>query len=479
METAMAAIKKMKPAALNVFATCLALACLVLMVLALAVLAGGCSRADNRQAAAAVQSAALSVTRPEPAAAAPASAPAQAALETPAQEPVTTADASAQTAVLTSAAQAEVWDGVYRTGSPGKNGGLVYLVEGGDYYEALIPGDTLGADDALPSGWVAPDMEDLGLIYTALQRTGKADYGEWWYFSVSKTGGKNQYFRMSDGTDTTSPAGKARKIGVRMFKDNAPAPAASVQTAATTPAAAPVQTAAPPTPAAKPPEPAKPAATEAAPKYAVGDTGPGGGIVFANAGGKYKEITMPGKEDTFAAKRKREEEHYRPLKEQIEADRKIIDQASAEGDQAKVIKLVDESNARIENYPPLSPYPAVGWRVPSMPELITVYDALKKTGKVNFGNVLYLSSSTVDYRGGGARYTRDAVSYVPGGAETPLGFPSVRFILAGGGVGSIHLMDMGDGAIILVGDELTGGDYPLGRKNFTSGEVRIPYVREF
>jgi hypothetical protein len=40
-------------------------------------------------------------------------------------------------------------------------------------------------------------------------------------------------------------------------------------------------------------------------------------------------------------------------------------------------------------------------------------------------------------------------------------------------------MNMGDGAIILVGDELSAGDYPLGYKNFSSGETRIPYVREF
>jgi hypothetical protein len=376
----------------------------------------------------------------------------------------------------------KTWDGVYRLGSPGKNGGLVYLVEGSEYYEALKPGDTLGADEALPSGWVAPDMEDFGLIRTALQQSGAADYGEWWYFSVSKSAGKNRYFRISDGTDTVSPTGKTRKLGVRLFKDEAAASATVASTiSSSATVASGISSSADTAPAQTAPA-ATQTALSAAPKYAVGEAGPGGGIVFSNAGGKYKEITMPGKEDSFAARSKREEEHYRTLSEQVEADRKVIDQASAEGNQQKVEELVNESNARIQNYPPPAPFLPAGWRVATMPELITVYDTLKKTGKVNFGNVLYLSSSTINYRGSGTKYSRNAVSYVPD-AENPgpfgPAFPGYRIILAGGGAGSVHLMNMGDGAIILVGDELSAGDYPLGYKNFSSGETCIPYVREF
>jgi hypothetical protein len=227
------------------------------------------------------------------------------------------------------------------------------------------------------------------------------------------------------------------------------------------------------------------AVSAAAPKYAIGDTGPGGGIVFANAGGRYKEITIPGREDTFTARRKREADHYRPLGEQLEADRKVIEEARAEKDQAKVEQLVDESNARIENYPPPPPFLPAGWRQATMPELIVVYDVLKKTGKVDFGNALYSSSSHLDYRGAGTKYSRNAVSYIPGavGGESPSGFPAYRIILAGGGAGSFHAMDMGNGAITVIGDDyLSAEDYTAMKvdyKNFTVAGIRIPYVREF
>ena len=87
-----------------------------------------------------------------------------------------------------------------------------------------------------------------------------------------------------------------------------------------------------------------------------------------------------------------------------------------------------------------------------MPELIEVYDLFKKTGKVNFGNVVYGSSSTIDYLRRGEKYSRWPVAYIPGLTDTeePFLFPDVRFILTGGGPSENHVMDIRDGEIFLV-----------------------------
>jgi hypothetical protein len=125
--------------------------------------------------------------------------------------------AAGQEAVAEAAAEAALSAAAgWKPGDAGPQGGFIYYAEGGDYCEALPPEKAVGVGDPLPAGWVVPDMEDLALIYEAVQKSGAADYGTAWYISVNKSGGKNRYFRMSDGQETTGAAA-GRKIGVRAF----------------------------------------------------------------------------------------------------------------------------------------------------------------------------------------------------------------------------------------------------------------------
>ncbi|GAB6391882.1 MAG: hypothetical protein MdMp014T_1255 [Treponematales bacterium] len=92
-----------------------------------------------------------------------------------------TAARDAAEAALTAAAG-------WKPGDAGPQGGFIYYAEGGDYCEALPPEKAVGAGDPLPAGWVVPDMEDLALIYEAVQKSGAA-----WYISVNKSGGKEDW----------------------------------------------------------------------------------------------------------------------------------------------------------------------------------------------------------------------------------------------------------------------------------------------
>jgi len=197
---------------------------------------------------------------------------------------------SAESVVSSSPEAAEAAP-AYKPGDPGPNGGLVYFAQDGEFYEVFPPQAAVGVNDALPAGWVTPDMEDMTLIYGAVQKSGAADYGAHWYMSVSKAGGKNQYFRFSDGQNTIDPAGGdattggVRKIGVRVFDPSAaPAPALLAESAFVKSGG---ETAAATTTAAAGTTTAVPAGTA----IAVGDKGPGGGTVFSAAGGVYKEAS--------------------------------------------------------------------------------------------------------------------------------------------------------------------------------------------
>ncbi|GHV37553.1 hypothetical protein AGMMS49546_05670 [Spirochaetia bacterium] len=288
----------------------------------------------------------------------------------------------------TQAGQATVW----KPGDPGPNGGLVYYAQDGEFYEAMAPGNTVGFNDSLPAGWTTPDMEDLGLIYQGLQKSGAADYGAVYYISVSKSGGKNRFLKMSDGAEAVGLS-TGRNVGVRKFDPSQP-PAELSAAALVIPTASPVQAAPTTAPASPAPAPASAA------KYAIGAAGPGGGIVYSASGGKYKEITRP-------------------------------------------------ENAVLVGYEP----PA-GWTIPSIPELKLAYTALH--AKVDFGSEWYLSSSGLNYRGVGTNYTRDHASLNPGQTDydrSRVLFPNASFILAGGGAGSVHLMRFTDGRIILVGED--------------------------
>jgi hypothetical protein len=185
----------------------------------------------------------------------------------------------------------------------------------------------------------------------------------------------------------------------------------------------------PPAPAAtETPAPAPAEATPSAPKYAIGAEGPGGGIVFANSGGKYKEITKP------------------------------------------------------ENAGAMFDEPSAGWRMPTMPELMQVYNALRT--KLNFGDYWYYSSSEINSAGRGEKYSRDHAMLSP--AQTEYDrirefFPDVQFILAAGGLGEFHFIRFTDGKIILAVND--GGWFANdGTGSYSvniNNDVKALYVREF
>jgi hypothetical protein len=101
-----------------------------------------------------------------------------------------------------------------------------------------------------------------------------------------------------------------------------------------------------PVPARPAPSVPQTAAQAPAKTYAIGDTGPNGGIVFSITGGKYKEITKPEAATAF---------NY------------------------------NTQNQNINNAP-------AGWKLASIPELREAWAVLHKTGKANYGNVWYRSS---------------------------------------------------------------------------------------
>jgi len=371
---------------------------------------------------------------------------------------------------------------LWYTGNIGPNGGYVYFVDYDteEFYEAFPPQSAVGVNDSLPSGWVTPDMEDLTLIYAGLQIRGIADYGANYYMSVSKSEGKNYYLRMSDG-DRVLGAPQGRKIGVRAF-DASQAPAEKLLAASGFTQSATAATAA---------TASAPAASAA--RYQIGDTGPNGGIIFSASSGKYKEITKPGKEDSVAAMGDRSFEYNRiysqlydeALKEQARTKAAYDDDPSPENN-----ALYEEASNKL-NSVGLNvsvPNPFSGWRWATMPELIEVYDLFKKTGKLNFGNVAYGSSSTIDYRNRGEKYSRGPVAYIPDlmDTEAPFLFPGVRLIPAGGGPSENHVMDMRDGEIFLVciedifniGVEYRAG-FKIGEKGLFFNELLIPMVKEF
>lgn len=445
----------------------------------------------------------------------------------------------------------------FRLGGTGPAGGLIYYIDGADLYEALPPGRVVNAADALPAGWIAADLEDLGLINDSLQKTGAADYKEFWYISANKVGGKNQYYRMTDGQKTTD-AVSGRKIGVRVSK----APEGALVSGAVVSGGGAAQGGAAAQGgtqavsgggAAQTGTPSAPQPIPAGAKYAAGDAGPNGGIIFAYSNGKYLEITKPENavlvyKDPARVKANRAEydalgSQIKALEPGVEAKKKTItdpmgdmiragnktgdhsyrqseewkaleEQLSHVNDeifalQRKQYALNDELRGLLRTYDPsgntnMEAAAPSGWRTATAPDLIAAYNALKKTGKANFGNALYLSSSTFteDYRGRttGTDYTRGPValggalenSPLESGAVPPDGpfpmpepdalaayFPGARIILAGGGGGSDQFyMDMGDGAILAL-DPYFQGLRDLGYKGRTAFDLRLVFVREF
>jgi hypothetical protein len=138
------------------------------------------------------------------------------------------------------------------------------------------------------------------------------------------------------------------------------------------PAEKPIAPATPP-----PPAPQKPAA----PKYAIGDKGPGGGLVFSVSGGKYKEMY-------------------------------ISEKAVYSGDEdvtvANAGRLLSEWKFKYGTYS--------DWKAPTIQELRQFYEIIIAAGKVRFGEKL-VSSQTEEgkpissapgyfmyYAGGGDSY---------------------------------------------------------------------------
>jgi uncharacterized protein YraI len=73
----------------------------------------------------------------------------------------------------------------YKPGDPGPNGGIVYSV-GGSYMEVTRPDKALYCEHeepTPPAPWRLPSPAELTQIYTVLQKTGLADYGDYWYRS--------------------------------------------------------------------------------------------------------------------------------------------------------------------------------------------------------------------------------------------------------------------------------------------------------
>jgi hypothetical protein len=374
---------------------------------------------------------------------------------------------------------------IWRIGDTAPNGGIVYYAQNGEFYEVLPPAGVVSDSDPLPKGWLTPDMEDLTLIREGVQKQKIADYGAWYYVSVTKSGGKPQYLRMSDGQKGTEVQGL--KVGVRKFDPTQP-PAEPLTAFALTQDAIP-GTVLPLRQLGDDPPPI--AAAPSAGKYAIGDTGPNGGIIFYASNGKYKEITKPGQEDTMPAQQKRADDWVARVESLNKPFREAYNKADAEYQQNQTPENLAKRDGALaalnaDKNVPVEPFPlaAKGWRMATAPDLISVYDALKKTGKVDFGNVIYMTSSQISWRKTERNYTRNAVSYTPGGAdgERLSAFPGYRIILAGGGPSDSHFMDMANGAIFLINeDNFMDGvmSRPTGYKNFTNRDIRIPYVKEF
>ena len=122
------------------------------------------------------------------------------------------------------------------------------------------------------------------------------------------------------------------------------------------PAEKPIAPAVPPPPA-PPPAPQKPAA----PKYAIGDKGPGGGLVFSVSGGKYKEMYID------------------PIRS-----------SSNEATVTAVVKDWDYSKFRFK-------YGAYSdWIPPTIYELRQFYETIVVSGIAEYGNTL-VTSRTRDH----------------------------------------------------------------------------------
>jgi glucan-binding YG repeat protein len=176
---------------------------------------------------------------------------------------------------------------------------------------------------------------------------------------------------------------------------------------------------------------ATPAPAPAAKVYAIGDTGPRGGIVFSNSDGKYKEITKP------------------------------------------------------ENAGGISAALPAGWKLASMPELMQVYTTLR--GKADFGDIWYRSSSTWNRTPSGSvgtDYTRDHATLTPGSMsdydKTRIFFPDAHFILAFGGTPPTeYFIRFTDGKIIGGGTEDGSYWYAFDGSGIVLDDAKCLYVREF
>jgi hypothetical protein len=451
------------------------MAALLAALVALALALGGCSKSDSAAASAltqeqiaeqvalmvAEQLAALEATESETAdEASPARRRAErealrAALadgtaspeEVAAEEARGTARADRRAAnEQESAAQTAGAAPVWTVGDAGPNGGLVYYAQDGEFYEAMVPGKTLGILDALPTGWIMPDMEDLGLIYNRIQKTGIANYGEVYYISMQKTDGKNRFLRISDNKEAVGLTA-GRKVGVRAFDPSQPpaqivaasltyAPSAAeiaAEKAAADKLAAEVKASADKTAAQLAAEKAaadKLAATAtaaakaaadkaaadkaaaakaaadkaeaerlailAATKYHIGDTGPAGGVVFydkgnENDGWRYMEAAP---EDLFGVYGLNDQYLIETTKETIgsgKANTQII------ADLCRQVGQMDALPVRIQA---LNIGGYNDWFMPSHLELVQVYKNLAAKGLGGtFAQTFYHSSSEQLYNG--------------------------------------------------------------------------------
>jgi hypothetical protein len=182
----------------------------------------------------------------------------------------------------------------------------------------------------------------------------------------------------------------ARQVAEQLATEKAapaqtpPAPQAEPAAAAPSPAQAGSSTPATPAPAAK--------------VYAIGDTGPGGGVVFSTSGGTYKEVSAPLGEFNERT---------------VSLNTDVLNVAKA------------HRGGGFSN-----------WVLPSIDELKQVYQ-LQKAGQIDFRGKLIISKTGSD------KMTHDLVL---GGDEIP-GFPGYRIILAGGGPSTWNAFDFSTGEV--------------------------------
>jgi hypothetical protein len=202
------------------------------------------------------------------------------------------------------------------------------------------------------------------------------------------------------GRDRERRGRDGRNVSNEEQTPEAQAPLDEMPLAASTDAQTPPVASVPQTPptGGAPPAQAE-AAVPAAPRYTVGDKGPGGGIVFSANNGTYKEVSRL-----------------------LEEYKLYYVYKNADGD-AYVRSAREDCIAVIHNYRGGG---YADWKTPSIDDLELINRTVQKTGAVRFSGLIYSGSSN---------NTRGQREYQALYGEEQRGDPGYRIILAGMGGG--------------------------------------------